>query len=448
MAQKQEFQLAIEQIAAEKNIPLESIIETIEAALAAAYRKDFGKPEENIRVKFDPATGGSKVYDVKTVTDKIPEDLEEQKEAGINPKEFILLEDAKKIKKDAKLGDEIVTELTPPENYGRIAAQTAKQVIIQRLREAEREIVSREFKGKEGEIINGSVQRIEGRNVYVDLAQATGVLYPHEQIPGETYTVGLRLKVYVAEVRESTKGPEIILSRSHPKFVSKLFELEVPEIYSNVVQIKEIAREAGSRTKLAVWTDQEGVDAVGSAVGQRGTRVQTVIAELGGEKIDVVEYSDDPDTFLRNAMSPAKILKVDLNEEEKRAKIQVDDDQLSLAIGKGGQNVRLAAKLTGWKIDVVGSSGEVQEKKPAPDEKTDDKTESKAVESKADNNESESKSEVKEPEKEKESKKETEPKKEPKEDTDKSADKDEPKKEAGVKEEPKEDKKDAKETKK
>lgn len=358
MSQKQEFQLAIEQIAAEKNIPLESIVQTIEAALAAAYRKDFGQPDENIKVKFDVKTGGSKVFDVKTVVDKIPEDPEEQKEAEINPRENITLGEAKKIKKDAKLGDVITTELQPPENYGRIAAQTAKQVIIQRLREAEREIVSREFRGKEGEIINGAVQRIEGRNVYVDLAQATGVLYPHEQIPGETYTVGMRLKVFVSEVRESSKGPEIILSRSQPKFVAKLFELEVPEIYSGVVEIKAIAREAGSRTKLAVWTDQEGVDAVGSAVGQRGTRVQTVIAELGGEKIDVVEYSDDPDTFLRNAMSPAKILKVELNEAEKHAKILVDDDQLSLAIGKGGQNVRLAARLTGWKIDIVGTSEE------------------------------------------------------------------------------------------
>ncbi len=361
MAQKKEFQLAIEQIAAEKNIPVEKIIETIEAALSAAYRKDFGNPEQNIRAKFNPEDASAKIFDVKTVVEEIPEDLEEQKEKEINPKEHITLAAAKKLKKDAKLADVIETEIETPGSYGRIAAQTAKQVIIQRLREAEREIVSREFKGKEGEIINGAVQRIEGRNVYIDLGQAIGVLYPHEQIPGETYTVGMRLKVYVAEVKETSKGPEIVLSRSHANFVSKLFELEVPEIYSGVVKIKGIAREAGSRTKIAVWTDQEGVDPVGSAVGQRGTRVQTVIAELGGEKIDIIQFDDDEDTFMRNSMSPARVIKVTMNEPEKRARVEVDEDQLSLAIGKGGQNVRLAAKLTGWKIDVVGSKSTDEE---------------------------------------------------------------------------------------
>jgi N utilization substance protein A len=345
MAQKKEFQLAIEQIAAEKNIPLEKIVETIEAALAAAFRKDFGTPEQNIRVKFNVEDGSSKIYDAKTVVEEIPEDPEQQKESGINPKDNVTPEQAKLLglSKDAKVGDVIETEIEPPAGYGRIAAQTAKQVIIQRLREAEREIVSREFKGKEGEIINGTVQRIEGRNVYVDLAQATGILYPHEQIPGETYTVGMRLKVYVAEVRDTSKGPEIILSRSHPKFVAKLFELEVPEIYSNVVQIKGIAREAGSRTKVAVWTEQEGVDPVGSAVGQRGTRVQTVIAEIGGEKIDIIQYDADQDTYLRNSMSPAKVVRVELNEAEKRARLSSRDDQLSLPSARG-QNVRLAAK--------------------------------------------------------------------------------------------------------
>ncbi|MFH0830505.1 MAG: transcription termination factor NusA [Parcubacteria group bacterium] len=363
MAQKQEFELAIEQIAAEKNIPVEKIVETIEAALAAAYRKDFGEPTQNIRVKFSPKDASSQVFDVKTVVKEIPEDLEEQKEKEVNPREHVALKDAKKLKKAAKVGDVIETKLTPPGAYGRIAAQTAKQVIIQRLREAEREIVSREFKGKEGEIINGTVQRIEGRNVYVDLSAANGVLYPHEQIPGETYTVGMRLKVYVAEVRDTSKGPEIILSRSHPQFVAKLFELEVPEIYSAVVAIKGIAREAGSRTKIAVWTDQEGVDPVGSAVGQRGTRVQTVIAELGGEKIDIIQFDEDQETYLRHAMSPAKVIKVELNQAEKRAKVVVAEDQLSLAIGKGGQNVRLAAKLTSWKIDVVSPESEKGEEK-------------------------------------------------------------------------------------
>lgn len=389
MAQKKEFELAIEQIAAEKNIPVDKIIETIEAALAAAYRKDFGKPEQNIKVKFDPTNGAATVYDVKTVVEKIPEDLEEQKEKEINPREHIALTEAKKRKKTAKIGDVLKEKIQPPGDYGRIAAQTAKQVIIQRLREAEREIVSREFKGKEGEVINGTVQRIEGRNVYVDLAQATGVLYPHEQIPGETYTVGMRLKVYVSEVKETSKGPEIILSRAHPQFVAKLFELEVPEIYSGVVQLKAIAREAGSRTKIAVWTDQEGVDPVGSAVGQRGTRVQTVIAELGGEKIDIIQYDENVETFMRQAMSPAKVIKVTLNEKEKRAKVEVDEDQLSLAIGKGGQNVRLAAKLTGWKIDVVAEGKEVADKgkkdnKETKKEESKDKVEVKEKDKKDD----------------------------------------------------------------
>jgi len=410
MAQKKEFQLAIEQIAAEKNIPLEKIVETIEAALAAAFRKDFGTPEQNIRVKFNVEDGSSKVYDVKTVVEEIPEDPEQQKESGINPKDNVTPEQAKllKLSKNAKVGDVIETEVEPPAGYGRIAAQTAKQVIIQRLREAEREIVSREFKGKEGEIINGTVQRIEGRNVYVDLAQATGILYPHEQIPGETYTVGMRLKVYVAEVRDTSKGPEIILSRSHPKFVAKLFELEVPEIYSNVVQIKGIAREAGSRTKVAVWTEQEGVDPVGSAVGQRGTRVQTVIAEIGGEKIDIIQFDADQDTYLRNSMSPAKVVRVELNEAEKRAKVVVEDDQLSLAIGKGGQNVRLAAKLTGWKIDVIGAG---EEKGADGDAKEGEKAEAKPEEKKEDVTEAKEEPKAEEKKEEKADEKTAEPEK-------------------------------------
>jgi len=419
MAQKKEFELAIEQIAAEKNIPVEKIVETIEAALAAAYRKDFGEPTQNIRVKFSVQDGTSQVFDVKTVVEEIPEDPEEQKEKELNPREHVALADAKKKKKSAKVGDVIETKLDPPESYGRIAAQTAKQVIIQRLREAEREIVSREFKGKEGEIINGSVQRIEGRNVYVDLAQATGVLYPHEQIPGETYTVGMRLKVYVAEVRDTSRGPEIILSRSHPQFVAKLFELEVPEIYSGVVLIKGIAREAGSRTKIAVATEQEGVDPVGSAVGQRGTRVQTVIAELGGEKIDIIQFDEDQDQYLRHAMSPAKVLKVELNEKEKRAKVVVDEDQLSLAIGKGGQNVRLAAKLTGWKIDVVSpeSDGTKKDGEPIKDgaKPAEAKPEDKKVEgeAKAEEKPAEKPAEEKPVQPEKPAEKKEEPKAEP-----------------------------------
>jgi len=395
---------AIRQISEEKNIPLESVISTIEAALAVAYRKDFGEKNQNIKVTFKMQDGTSQVFDVKTVVpdalknewdkmkaeeekaradaeaegldyakikqeeaekkrkeeevraDKKSEDNQE-KEVRYDPKLHLSLSEAKKIRKDAKLEEEVVTELFPPASYGRMAAQTAKQVIIQRLREAEREMVFSEYKGKEGELINATIQRVEGRLIFVDLGHATAIMPPQEQIRDERYTPGNRIKVYILSVNSTPKGPEIIVSRSHQEIVRKLFSLEVPEIANGSVEIKAIAREAGHRTKIAVFSSQKNIDPIGSCVGQRGSRVQTVITELGGEKIDIIEWSEDSVQFIVNALSPAKIISVTLNEEEKIAAAEVKTDQLSLAIGKQGQNVRLSSKLTGWKIDIVGEEG-------------------------------------------------------------------------------------------
>jgi N utilization substance protein A len=400
MGQENDIMQAVKQICEEKNISLESVVETIEAALAVAYRKDFGEKNQNIKVEFDLAKAKSRVWDVKTVvtdekfelTEKLKEEKKAQEEAAaaegklierdsagegdageneedkferFNPKTEITLTEAKKIKKGAKLEDVIKTELFPPAAYGRMAAQTAKQVIIQRLREAERENIYKEYKGKEGEVINGTIQRIEGRMVLVDLGQTIALLPPPEQVPRERYAPGQRLRFYVAGVNTTSKGPEIILSRAHQDMVRKLFSLEVPEIASGSVEIKALAREAGSRTKVAVATTQRNIDPVGSCVGQRGSRVQTIISEIGGEKIDIIEWDANPVKFISNALSPAKVLSVKINEEEKTALAEVKDDQLSLAIGKAGQNVRLSAKLTGWKIDIISDSGEkVSERSP------------------------------------------------------------------------------------
>jgi N utilization substance protein A len=341
----EQLEQALDQIAEEKGISRQDLISMIEASLAAAFRKDYGEKDQNIVVEFDPETMGTKVFDVKTVVETVED---EQKE--------IDLETAKELKKSAKIGDEIRTNITPKSgtSFGRIAAQTAKQVIIQKLREAERNVQFSDFKAKERTLQNGVIQRIEGDTVLVDLGKATGVLFPSEQIRGERYSIGQRLKVLVLHVEPATKGPKITLSRSHPDMVRKLFELEVPEIFNGSVEIKSIAREAGSRSKIAVFSNQEGVDPIGSCVGQKGSRVQTVMAELGGEKIDIVEWSEDPVKFIANALSPAKILNVQLDESTKEAKVGVLEDQLSLAIGKAGQNVRLAARLTGWKIDING----------------------------------------------------------------------------------------------
>lgn len=367
-----EFGSAIMQIAEEKGIPKEKVIETIEAALAAAYKKDYGKRGQKIRAEFDAVSGNMKFFLVKDVVDEttrefVAEGEEEEEEVveeevaedeeklpRYNSERDITLEDAKKIKKDAAIGDVIELELESQSDYGRVAAQTAKQVIIQRIREAERDSMFKEYKEKEGEVVNGTVQRIEGRNVYIDLGKSVGVLFPHEQVRGEILRIGQRVKVYLSRVESDPKGPGITLSRTSAEMVRKMFELEVPEIFAGTVEIKAIAREAGSRTKMAVFSAEEGVDPIGSCVGQKGTRVQAVIDELSGEKIDIIEWSEKPEKFIAAAISPAKVVSVGVDEEKKEAVVKVPEDQLSLAIGKQGQNVRLAAKLTGWKIDVLG----------------------------------------------------------------------------------------------
>lgn len=341
----EDFATALNEIAEEKGLDKAEVLTMIESSLAAAFRKDYGEKDQNIIVELNPETMGMKVYDVKTVVETVED-----------PQKELAAEDAKKLKKSAKVGDEIRTEITPKTgtNFGRIAAQTAKQVIIQKLREAERNVLFSEYKAKERQLVTGIVQRLEKDTVLVDMGRATGVLFPSEQIRGEQYKIGSRVKVLILHVESTAKGPKITLSRSHPDVVRRLFEIEVPEIYNGVIEIKAIAREAGSRTKIAVMSNQDGVDPIGACVGQRGTRVQTVMAELGGEKIDIIEWSDDPVKFIANALSPAKIINVELNEETKEAKVGAMEDQLSLAIGKAGQNVRLAARLTGWKIDIAG----------------------------------------------------------------------------------------------
>jgi len=359
-----EITSALAQIAEEKGLSFEKVLEATESALAAAYKKDFSKKGEIIRAKLNPKTGEIKFWQVKQVVDKSmvykDEELEklkkenkepEEKKIKFNPKKHIMIEEARKIDPNVKPGDELIFPLETKEEYGRIAAQTAKQVILQKLKEAERESIFEEFSKKEGEIVSGTVQRIEGKNVYLDLGKTLGILPPKEQIPHEFYKPGQRLKVLVRKVEQTPKGPMIILSRAYPKFVSKLFEIEVPEVSSGQVKIKSIAREPGSRTKIAVFSEQKEIDPIGAMVGQRGTRVAAVINTLGGEKIDIVQWSEDPKEFIANALSPAKVIEVKLGEKGK-AEVLVPEDQLSLAIGKDGQNVRLAAKLTGWKVDV------------------------------------------------------------------------------------------------
>lgn len=354
--EKPSFSLAIDQIVAEKGISKERVLETIEAALAAAYRKDHGERDQDIRAEFNEDDGSARVYKVVTV---VPDEDEEEE---FNEMAQIRLSDAKKDDAEAEVGKEYVEDVTPTDpNYGRVAAQTAKQVIIQRIREAEREATFDEYKDKEGEIISGIVQRIEGDMVFIDIGRTTGVLFPSEQVRGERYRPNQRIRVYVVKVELGGRGPDIILSRSHPGMLRRMFELEVPEIFAGSVQIKDIAREAGERSKIAVFTEEEGVDPVGACIGQRGTRIQTIIAELSGEKIDVIQWDKDPAHYIANALSPARVLAVDIFEDEKRALAHVDEDQLSLAIGKRGQNVRLAAKLTGWRIDIARAGEEDKE---------------------------------------------------------------------------------------
>jgi len=349
-----QFISAIAQLSEERGISEDKIFETIEAAIAAAYKKDYADKNEVIRARFNRASGKILVFKVRTVVNEASLITEEGEPRSFNEAREIMLEEAKKIKKKAEIGDELEFELENKEDFGRIAAQTAKQVIIQRVREAERESIVEEYKEKEGGVLAGFVQRVEGDNVFIDLGRSSGILFPSEQIPGENYHRGQRLKVYVTEVKKDVKGDEagIIVSRSHPSLLIKLFELEVPEVASGAVEIKDIAREAGSRSKVSVCSHEERVDPIGSCVGQRGTRIQTIISELGGEMIDVVEYSEDEKDYIANSLSPAKVNRVELKEKNREAVVTVPSDQLSLAIGRNGQNVRLAAKLTGWKIDV------------------------------------------------------------------------------------------------
>jgi len=344
------FLAAINLIAEEKNLPRDIIIETVEAALAAAYKKDYSDKDQEARAELDQETGEIHIYESKTVVPDGEVDNEHL---------HIALSDAKKLDKDAHVGTEeepyMVEMEAHPEDFGRVAAQTAKQVIIQRLREAEREIVFTEYKDKEGVVLNGNVQRVEGNMVYIALGKATGVLFASEQIPGERYYTGQRIKVYVVRVEQTARGPQIVLSRAHANMVKHLFELEVPEIEAGSVEIINIAREAGVRSKVAVQSHAAGVDAVGTFVGGRGSRVQAVMSDLGEEKIDIIPYSDEPETYIANALSPTKVVNVHLNEADKKAVVRVPEDQLSLAIGKQGQNVRLAAKLTGWNIDIISA---------------------------------------------------------------------------------------------
>ncbi len=378
---------AIKQISEEKALPEDQILSAVESAIAAAYKKEYCEKGEVVHAKLDTGTGGIVFWKTKTVVDESTVRIVEEEEESVaeaatgkgeamvepeneeellpryNPDRHILIEEARAIKKDAQLGDELSFPLEEKQDFGRIAAQTAKQVVLQKIREAERDSVRREYQGKEGEIVSGIIQRIERGNVFVDLGRAMGLMFYNEVIRGERYTIGERMRFYVVAVQdEEGKKPGIVLSRSHPKFVAKLFELEVPEIAEGLVEIKSIAREAGSRSKMAVSSKEEGIDPIGACVGQRGTRVMTVTNELGNEKIDIIEWHEDPAEFIAAALSPAKVTHVEVH-DRREAKVLVPEDQLSLAIGKDGQNARLAARLTGWKIDIRSQAHPESEEK-------------------------------------------------------------------------------------
>ncbi len=392
---------ALVQLEEEKKIPKEKIIDAIEQSLAAAYKKDYGKKGQIIKVNLDVDSGATDFYQVKIVVnestvrfleegedlDDLPEETVAEVSEGdedaplpvFNPEKHILIDDAKKIKAGATLGEEIVFPLEMKDDFGRIAAQTAKQVIIQRIREAEKSAVMEEYGDQQDEIINGIVQKVERGMVFVDFNKATGIIPREEQIYGERFMTGQRIKAYLTKVEEGPRGVNLFLSRTHPKFLEKLFETESPEIASGVVEIKSIAREAGSRSKIAVFSHDDSIDPIGACVGQRGIRVTTVMNEIGGEKIDIIEWSEDPEEYVSAALSPAKILSIKINKKENAsgqteqlAVVEVANDQLSLAIGKGGQNVRLAAKLTGWKIDIKGAdTGEdLESEKESVEEKS------------------------------------------------------------------------------
>jgi transcription termination/antitermination protein NusA len=428
---------ALEQLEEERKIPKEKILEAIEQAMAAAYKKDYGKKGQIIRTKLDLETGKTEFFQIKIAVDESiaimdeedrlesdsdtkPEkdkqndaDAEDER-VHFNAEHHILLEDAKKIKKGVELNDEVVFPLESKEDYGRIAAQTAKQVIIQKIREAERTSIIDEYGTKEGEIISGVVQRIDRGNIFIDFSRAVGVLPVEEQIPGEYFDRGSRIRAYLYSVEDTPRGINLRLSRTHPKFVEKLFAAEAPEIQNGVVEVKAAVREPGARSKIAVHSTDEHIDAVGSCVGQKGTRVNIITAELGGEKIDIIPWSEDPRVFVSNALSPAKVLSIDVDEEEHRAEVKVADDQLSLAIGKGGQNVRLAAKLTGWKIDIKGDGSieKVEEEEKEKKEDADDAKEEGEKEKETDGVEVKEDAKIKDEEKTEEVKEGKEVKKE------------------------------------
>lgn len=342
-AQEPGFLEALKELAREKGVEEEVLFDAIEAALISAYKRNFGSAQ-NVRVVLDRTTGAYHVYAIKTVVETVEDDVQE-----------ISLAQARTIRPDYEVDDVLEIEVTPA-NFGRIAAQTAKQVVVQRVREAERGIIYEEFMSREGDIITGLVSRVENRNVFIDLGKTEAVLTPTEQIAGETYEHGDRINAYIVEVKKTSKGPQIVVSRTHPGLLKRLFELEVPEIQEGIVEIKSVAREPGMRSKIAVYSKDDDVDPVGSCVGHKGMRVQAVVDELGSEKIDIVKWNEDSAKFIANALSPAKVVSVAVNEDEKVSRVVVPDYQLSLAIGKEGQNARLAAKLTGWKIDIKSES--------------------------------------------------------------------------------------------
>jgi len=366
---KSDFLLAITQISAEKNLPKEVVLTAVESALVSAYKRDSFDVNQNISVKINPNNGDVQVWAEKTVV-----------EVPSNNRQEISLAEARKIKKDAQIDDAIIVEATP-RNAGRIAAQTAKQVILQRLHEAEHSAIFEEYADREGDVVTGVVQRIEAGQIFIDLGRTEAVLPATEQVRNERYRVGQRLKVNILQVARTAKGPRVILSRSHPDLLRRLFELEVPEVFNGTVEIKAVAREAGYRSKVAVAARQDGIDPVGCCVGLRGIRIQNIVSELNGEKIDVIMWHDDNSILITNALSPAQILSVSLDEEAGITTVVVPDRQLSLAIGKEGQNARLAAKLTGWRIDIKSASIAQAEKAPEaePEPATDTSKETEII---------------------------------------------------------------------
>ena len=338
---------SVTQIADEKNLPEETVHDIIEQAIAAAYRRDFGDREQEVRAELNTHKGTVTVYISKIVVEEVND-----------PAIEVSLSDARKIRADAAL-DEAVEIVDHPTTFGRVAAQTAKQVILQKLREAEREVVMSEYEDKIGTVLTGTVQRVEPRVVRIELGKAVGIIPLSEQIPGEYYSIGTRLKVLLKDVERGTRGPQLILTRANEAFIEYLFRQEVPEMENGAVEIKAIAREAGKRTKIAVFSTVPGVDPVGTFVGGHGTRVQAVMNEVGEqEKIDIIPYSDDPTTFITSSLSPAEIARITFAKDEKRAKVEVREDQLSMAIGRGGQNVRLASRLTGYELDIESLHGD------------------------------------------------------------------------------------------